>query len=464
MAKLVGEAILRAQEKQHRDEKIAGSDNPDEPEEPEAMDFAGIEHAAKHGMPKHFGLLTTEQVGELFVTANLLRARYDKEAVTNEPFVALAANGIKWMRENSTGIAEVAMVALNSSSDWEWALAIDAIVPEPVKALLLSPEPPSPEAFRRLDPIESRDFGVYACMLFPPSPAHHHHIYVGSATGRNGLRGRMGMRDASDIAKTERNFFHNLLKDGKGREALWVTLGVIPGSQDTQDVAQRTYHRFIVLLLEGLFHCILGTWKAEERNGGCLWAAKAWLGTNSSIHPLNGRAVVASYSADLRKAMSRAKDRLRMRVKAENRSTPERLAHNAQAASNRHAREAAETADQREERLQDLRVIDRARYAAVMADQTRSAARKAVDIALYERKEDDPVLGPQCREKRQSAYRAKKADPAKAEVLATQGAAQYQKKMAAETDADKEERNDKQKRRNKIVRLLKKANRTHLRV
>ena len=82
---------------------------------------------------------------------------------------------------------------LREKSQAEWAAAILDHIPEPVQHMLSSSSPPTGSDLRSLDWQNTKDFGVYICVLEPsqnplrPEPF----IYIGSATGHGqGLAGR----------------------------------------------------------------------------------------------------------------------------------------------------------------------------------------------------------------------------------------------------------------------------------
>lgn len=95
--KPLDEAVLLAlSKKRHRERKIipdTDDSDSDQPAEPDDVDFSGIEHAASHGMPPHFSLLSNAEMSEVLFSSNQMKARYDEDRAVNEPFVS----GQKWL-------------------------------------------------------------------------------------------------------------------------------------------------------------------------------------------------------------------------------------------------------------------------------------------------------------------------------------------------------------------------------
>ena len=55
-----------------------------------------------------------------------------------------------------------------------------------------SPARPTVEDMGKLPcPIDDKDKGVYMCLISGPTPEHGVHAYIGSATGTDGMEGRI---------------------------------------------------------------------------------------------------------------------------------------------------------------------------------------------------------------------------------------------------------------------------------
>ncbi|SPO04676.1 uncharacterized protein DNG_07361 [Cephalotrichum gorgonifer] len=242
--------------------------------------------------------------------------------VPDEKYVALIAAAITAILDDDTLEMGIAIrLVLSASRIEDWARAIDACTPKAVKAFVLRDEPPEAEEFRQLPAVTTEDFGVYACQLLARKWDLHNHLYVGSATSApstsrpGGILGRKGDRLLKPTAARRRSLFYNLLWDGKPREAVWITLLHIPGSQATEDTNLRTRFRILALLGEAIFHNLLASWRSEARSQLSRWAHADhpvdWWGLNTVSPFYNG--VVVSLSASMKRARRRERRRERIR-------------------------------------------------------------------------------------------------------------------------------------------------------
>jgi len=245
--------------------------------------------------------ISAEQAATLMIERKLLGARYSKDRIADEPFVKIVTPVVAGIRGDTS---ENIRLALDASTDREWALAIEQSTPRIVRQLVTQPSAPTPDEFRLLPPVDSNDFGVYACLLVAKSSAHHHHMYVGSATGRGGLKRRVAdhLQPPSNKPQERRSLFYNLKKD-KSRETVWAKLFEIQGSGDEDDTIARTANRLLALLTETVFMDILASWTNPPNYRPPPWSSGIqWMGTNSAF-PLDGaRGVVAAFSIDVTKA------------------------------------------------------------------------------------------------------------------------------------------------------------------
>lgn len=109
----------------------------------------------------------------------------------DETLVRIISQQIATLIENPIAECNPAVAhCVLSSGVRMWAMLILNLTDPQIKSLLSQDRPPSPEEFKRYKWTDSREFGVYGCMLVPEEDGHNSHLYVGSATGNNGLQKR----------------------------------------------------------------------------------------------------------------------------------------------------------------------------------------------------------------------------------------------------------------------------------
>lgn len=98
---------------------------------------------------------------------------------------------------------------MTARTEDEWIYALRAATLEVVKALLNAEDPPSFNDMKVLPWVTTSHFGVYGRTVW----GGDFHVYVGSATGRYGLKGRKMRHEHINAARKEPCLHHSLLVD-----------------------------------------------------------------------------------------------------------------------------------------------------------------------------------------------------------------------------------------------------------